>query len=148
MRKGRKEGRKEGPTKASISLPQSRSSIICIEVAEPLYVVEAAFKAKDLFLPDDPHCGPLLLGTRWLQPLVGTPTRSGPWTVIKVLTLVVHRPNPDGRADTPGSLRIWREKWIASLNRRREVFWQRKTRKCFSRFDEKVDVVSDQRKFC
>lgn len=28
---------------------------------------------------------PLLLGTRWLQPLVGTATRSAPWTVIKVL---------------------------------------------------------------
>ena len=39
---------------------------------------------------------PLLLGMRWLRPLVGTPTRSGPWTVIKVLTLAVHRPDPDG----------------------------------------------------
>ena len=43
---------------------------------------------------------PLLLGMRWLQPLVGTPTRSGPWTVIKVLTLAVHGPDPDGRAST------------------------------------------------
>lgn len=86
MNEERKEGRKDPPKLPFLFAfqegrrmrTQSRSSIICIEVAEPLYVVEAPFKAKDLFLPDDPHCGPQLLGTRWLQPLVGTPTRSGP----------------------------------------------------------------------
>ena len=55
---------------------------MCIEVAEPLYVVEAAFKAKDLFLPDDPHCGPYYWAWDGCSHWLGRPPGAGlePWS--------------------------------------------------------------------
>lgn len=86
----RTESRKDPPTLPCLFAFQegrsmrteSRSWIICIEVAEPLYVVEAAFQAKDLFLPDDPHCGPYYWARDGCSHWLGRPpgARLEPWS--------------------------------------------------------------------
>ena len=107
MRKGRNQGRthlrfpclfafQEGGSMRT----ESRSCIICIEVAEPLYVVEAAFKAKDLFLPDDPHCGPYYWAWDGCSHWLGRPPGAGlePWSRCWLWRSTDL--DPDGRAST------------------------------------------------